>query len=287
MTNPATIGVVGATGVLGRHVVPRLLECGYRVRALARDPASAPWLQVPGVQIRRADLLEAASLPVPLDGCDTVLHLATSIPKVDTQTGWCMNDRIRREGTRHLLDACRQVGVTGYVQQSIAMLQAREDGAWTDEDSPVKPTTRTASAADMEDAVRGSRLEWCILRGGYFYGPGTRSDQWLRQARGGTLALPGDGRRYLSLIHVSDMAAAVVRAVIRRPRDALLCVVDDEPVTYAELFNYLALIAGAPSPKPGGATSVPSFRVSNQRIRRMSGWIPHYPSYRSGLAAVQ
>jgi len=210
------------------------------------------------------------------------MHLATAIPKSDHPDDWRTNDRVRREGTRNLLDACKEVGVGTYIQQSIAMLQAHGD-AWTDEETPVSPTARTASAVDMEALVTESELEWCILRGGYFYGRGTRSDWRLEQARAGRLMLPGDGAAYLSLIHVSDMAAAVVKAVSLRPRRKLFCVVDNEPVTYRDLSSHLASTIGSARPLSAPATAVPSFRVSNERARQALQWQPHYATYRSGI----
>lgn len=284
MTRPHTVGVVGATGVLGRHVLPRLIEHGFRVRAVSRQLHATRWLHGLGVQVFRGDILRASSLLPALDGCDSVLHLATAIPRAGTPGDWRLNDRIRREGTSNLLHACRQTGATHYVQQSIAMLLARGDDLWTDEDGTLNPTRSTASALDMEAMVRNSGLEWCILRGGMFYGPGTRSDQWRQQAHNGNLRLPGNGGDYISLIHVADMAAAIVLAAVRCIRHAVFCVVDDEPVTYLDLFNYLSATTGETRPVPGGPPLQPSFRVSNKRFRQAHTWRPIYPTYRAGLA---
>lgn len=101
--------VVGATGVLGRHVVPRLRERGHRVRAVVRKAEQAVGLQRRGVEAVLGDILDAASLTAAAADCEAALHLATAIPKPGGPQDWGPNDRIRREGTQNLLAACQQV----------------------------------------------------------------------------------------------------------------------------------------------------------------------------------
>ena len=128
----------------------------------------------------------------------------------------------------------------------------------------------------------------CILRGGLFYGPGTgRETVWLTAARRGRLRLPGDGGAFLSLIHVSDMAQAVVAASRDFPSHSTYNVVDDQPVSYRELFSYIAALVGGPPPEAGGEPILPSLACSNALIRSETGWVPCFPSYRSGLAQSQ
>lgn len=280
------IGILGATGVLGRQVVPRLLERGHVVRAVIRHEGEVARLRRLGIEAVTGDILHPASLASGLDGCDAALHLATAIPRTGTSNpDWSLNDRIRREGTRNLLDACRELGIERYVQQSIAHLVADGGPGVLDESAPVRPSPRTASAADMEDMVATSGLRWTILRGGAFYGPHTgRDEAWRNEARSGGLRLPADGAGYISLAHVTDMADAVVLATEIAPDRALLAVVDDEPVTYAELFRHLAHLEGGPDPQPGGPPTLwPSFRVSNARARQVLGWQPRLRTYRSGF----
>lgn len=279
------VGIVGATGVLGRYVIPRLLERGHRVQALVRSKEDANRLSRCGVDVKPGDILEPNTLIPVVKDCDVVLHLATAIPKPGGASDWSQNDRIRREGTANLIDACHAVGVKDYLQQSIALLQAGYGEQWIDEDTPAQPNPITQSAADMEAMVQESNLKWCILRGGAFYGPGTAYDQgWRELARGNQLHLPREGNDYISLIHVTDMANAVVHAVESpMSEEAVLCITDNEPVTYANLFEHIVAIENAPPPKKGGASILPSFRVSNSRIQKTLGWYPHYATYRSGL----
>jgi nucleoside-diphosphate-sugar epimerase len=281
------IGIVGATGVLGRQVLPRLIERGHTVRALIRRESEVARLRRLGVDAALGDILDPESLSKGLAGCDAALHLATAIPRAGAPNpDWSLNDRIRREGTGHLLAACRALGIERYVQQSIAHLVADGGSNLLDENAPIRPGPRTASAADMEERVKNSGLHWTILRGGAFYGPHTgRDEAWRNDARSGRLLIPADGAGYLSLIHVADMADAVVLATERGPGRSLFAIVDDQPVTYAELFSYLAGLEGGPAPQPGGPpTPWPSFRVTNARARDGLGWQPRLRTYRSGFA---
>jgi nucleoside-diphosphate-sugar epimerase len=285
------VAVLGATGVYGRHLVPRLVAHGHRVRALVRRPETAAVAAACGAELRRADVFDLASLRDGLDGCDVGINLATTLPGPAGGGGdYALNDRVRREGTPIWIRACREAGVTRIVQQSIAMVNAGAGDAWGDEDTVFPPggddvaARAIAAAVAMEDAVRGSDLDWVILRGALFYGPGTGfDDDWFGRARAGKLRLPGDGSDWVSLVHVADMAAATVATIERWPSRRALIVADDEPVRWRELLGYVAAIAGAAPPQPGGRLGLPSFRVRNQRARDALSWSPWYPDYRAGL----
>ncbi len=276
--------VVGATGVLGRYTLPRLVERGHSVAVVARHSEDVARLRRLGFDAWSGDILDVESLREPLRGCDVALHLATAIPIHRPGMGWSLNDRIRREGTRNLLAASREEGVRRYVQQSITLLYGDGGDQLVSEDHPLSPYPRIASAFEMEEAVRASSLEWVMLRGGSFYGRGTgREDVWRREAEAGTLTVPGDGSALISLIRVEDMARAVVLAAEAAPAGAVYNVVDDAPVSYRELYNHLAARTMASEP-PAGGPPVISLGCSNAAIRRALGWEPMWPSYRSGLA---
>jgi nucleoside-diphosphate-sugar epimerase len=275
--------VVGSTGVLGRQVVPRLLERGHQVRAIARRPEQVRQLQRVGVDAALGDILDAESLKRTATGCEVALHLATAIPKPGGVQDWAPNDRIRREGTRNLITACRQADVRRYVQQSTCFLYRYRTGGLADETTPLEPNPFLQSTLDMEDLVQSSPLDWCILRGGFFYGPNTFEDAWREALRQGELPLPGDGSAQLSLIRQVDMARAVVLAAEKAPARSSYNVVDDYPVTYKELFDHVAMLVGGPPPIVGGPAFLPPFACRNDRLKAL-GWAPAYPSYRSGLS---
>lgn len=286
----ATVAVLGATGVYGRHLVPRLVARGHRVVALARRPEAATAAASAGAEVRRADVFDGDALRAALVGCDFGINLATSLPAPGKTTGdFAANDRLRREGTAIWVQACRDAGVSRIVQQSIAMVNAAGD-AEGDEDTVLPANDDVAgqaidAARAMEATIRDSGLAWVILRGGLFYGPGTGfDDDWFARARAGRLRLPEDGRGWVSLVHIADMAAATVAALERWPSCRPLIVADDRPSRWSEVLGHVAALAGASPPEPGGRAGFPSFRVRNARARDALGWRPLYADYRSGLA---
>ncbi|HUT50078.1 MAG TPA: NAD(P)-dependent oxidoreductase [Alphaproteobacteria bacterium] len=279
------IAVIGATGVLGRHLIPRLVERGHDVRGSARNADGEGLLAGLGATPMRADILDRASLDPLVAGCDAALHVATAIPTARGTGDWAVNDRIRREGTAQLLDACAQAGVTRYLQQSVTMILTAADDRPQTEDDETVGAGRLASSVDAETQVRASDLDWRILRGGSFYGPGTgHGAEWLEAARKPGYAMPGDGSGFVSLIHIADMAEAVAAAIETGQGRTVWNAVDDEPVRMRDLTAYVAHLAGGPAPATGGPGQLASFRVSNARLKAELGWRPRYASYRSGLA---
>lgn len=284
--------VLGASGVYGRHLVPRLTAAGFSVRALARSPASAAAAAACGAEVRAADIFDPASLRAGLEGCDVAIDLATSLPSPVKQGGDSnANNRVRREGVPIFLDACAASGVRRVLQQSIAMVHCGGGDDWADETTPfVAPPPgivgeAMAAAREMEAIVARCPLDWLILRGALFYGPGTGfDDDWFSRARAGKLRLPETGNDYVSLVHVADMADATVAALARWPSRQHLIVADDEPVRWRDLFGYIAASVGGPAPEAGGPARFPSFRVRNARARDALGWTPRFANYRVGLA---
>jgi nucleoside-diphosphate-sugar epimerase len=284
-----TVAILGASGVFGRHLTPRLVAAGHEVRALVRRIEAAGVARGCGADVRVADIFDVDSLQAALGGCDICINLATSLPGPSGRGDYDANDRVRRDGVPLLAEACRRAGVARLLQQSIAMVGAAGERL-VDEESVHEPAgddvvARAVRAAlAMEDAVRASGLDWLILRGGLFYGPGTGFDEdWFARAAAGKLRLPGDGADFVSLIHIADMAAATVAALEAWPSRRTITVVDDLPARWRDVFGYIASLAGAETPQPGGRAGFPSFRMSNQRARRMLRWSPRYEDYRSGL----
>jgi nucleoside-diphosphate-sugar epimerase len=287
----STIGVLGATGVYGRMLVPRLVTAGYEVRALVRQPAAAAAAAACGADVRRADIFDYQSLRAALDGCEMGVNLATSLPGPRGRASdYGANDELRRLGTPIWVEACRDAGVARVLQQSIAQVNSGAGDDWADEDTPFAPDDTPAGRAiaaclAMEGTVRGSALDWIILRGGFFYGPGTGyDDAWFAAARAGELRLPGDGSYYISLVHIADMAEATVRAISQWPSGQVLIVADDAPARWGDVLAWVAALAGGAPPQPGGRIGLPSHRVRNDRARQALGWAPFYSTYRTGLA---
>jgi nucleoside-diphosphate-sugar epimerase len=176
------------------------------------------------------------------------------------------------------------------IQQSIGMVNARGP-EWSDEESVADDSGDSVAAKAiraaliMEGLITASALDWVILRGGLFYGPGTGfDDAWHALAAAGRLRLPGDGSDFVSLVHIADMAAATVAALGRWPARTRLIVCDDAPSQWRDVFGYVAALAGQGTLGEGGRAGFPSFRLKNKRARETLAWAPMYPSFREGLS---
>lgn len=297
------IFVAGGTGVLGRRVVPALLAKGHEVTVLVRAPRKADDVRASGARPVQVGLFEPERLSDALAGHHVVVNLATSIPsfsKAARASAWRVNDRIRTEGSRNLVDAAVATGVPRYVQESVAFLYADAGSAWIQENHPLRPTSITASAAAAEAQARrllDRDATSVVLRFGSFYGPDSgHTIAMLRLARLGLAPLPGPRNRYLSSITTDDAATAVVAAATAAP-SGTYNVVDDDPVTRDEFDQVLAHAVGRRRLRrmPERVLRVTgdkldhvtrSQRVSNQALRTATGWTPTCRSVRGGLPAV-
>ncbi|HVZ32229.1 MAG TPA: NAD(P)H-binding protein [Polyangiaceae bacterium] len=291
MQKPQRVAVLGANGVYARHLIPRLVARGHRVRALVRRPESAGLAIACGAEVRVADIFDERSLRLGLEGCDVAINLATSLPGPSGRGDFESNDHLRRRGTPIWAEACRQARLPRMVQQSIAMVNAAGGDAWSDEDTTASDlgnetaARAIAAALSMEESARDSGIACLVLRGGLFYGPGTGfDDEWFSRARARKLRLPGDGQSFVSLIHIADMADATAAAIDDWPYHETLIISDDQPTRWRDLFGFIARAVGADEPKSGGQLGFPSFRVRNARAREALHWAPRYADYRIGLA---
>ena len=286
-----TIAILGGNGVYARHLIPLLIASGHPVRALVRRPEAGELASACGAEARIADIFDTPSMIEALQGCAVGVNLATSLPGPSGRGDFDANDRVRTEGAANWVAACSAAGVDRVIQQSIGMICASGDDSWTDETHRFSATSDTVSgraflaAHAMEATVASSAMDWIILRGGLFYGPGTGFDDgWMGRAATVKLRMPGDGRDFVSLCHIADMATATLAALERWPSRETLIVCDDAPVTWDELFGHVAAIAGGPPPQTGGPPGFPSFRLRNARAKQMLGWQPFYKNCRLGLA---
>ncbi len=279
------IFIAGATGVLGRALLPLLIQQGSIVRTIARTQEKVHALELAGVEAVQGDLLAQETvrqLPDLMEGCDAVAHIATAIPRDRTAPGaWDVNTRLRTEGTRALLQASLAAGVRRYIQQSIVMAYPDGGDQWLDETTPLDASPDRASVNEpviaMEDMVwdvAPEQLQWCILRGGNFVGPETMQDDLIEQLRVGRVTVPCDGRNFISLVHVADMATAVMAALESAPAGSVFNIVD-EPVRNGEYLDRLAAMLNVPPTPRDPAQPCPrSQRCSNQAARSILGWTP-------------
>ena len=195
--------VAGATGVLGRHLLPCLLAGGHSVRGIARRVPTRP--QPAGVELVEADLINDDLLDL-VSGCDAVVHIATAIPRDPAaQAAWEITAQLRTIGTRRLLEAALACGAQRYLQQSIVMAYRSGGDAWLDETTPFDGSSDRAAICQpviaMERMVRevgSERLAWTILRGGAFVGAGTAETGLVERLKVGELVVAGDGSNFIS-----------------------------------------------------------------------------------------
>lgn len=307
---PQRVFVAGATGVLGRRLVERFADRGHRVAGLTRDAEGDRVVEARGGEPRRGDVLDRGSLVAAAEGADVVVHAATAIPTATkpSRADWAPNDRVRREGTEHLVAAAAAVGASRVLLQSVVWVARQPDGSAFDEDAPTHPDATARSALDAErtteDGAAEHGFEAVVLRGGWFYAPDApHTREFGARLRDGTLPVVGGGllgRRdaRLSLVHADDVAAAFVAAAEGRATGTFH-VVDDEPVTLATFLRAFASRLDAPEPRriPGwlarfvvGGDAVRFLTnpmpTSNERFRAAFDWAPRYPTYREGLDQV-
>jgi nucleoside-diphosphate-sugar epimerase len=279
--------IVGITGVLGHALLPLLTQRGDTVRTLARKSEQVQSLTLAGVEAFVGDLLAqeiVAQLPTMVRGCDAVLHIATAIPHSEgaaASHAWEITGRLRTDGTRVLLQAALDSGVQRYIQQSIVMAYPDSGDQWIDESTPLDSSPAREAIVrpvrTMEQMVRATaidRLQWCILRGGAFVGPDTMQDNQIASLRSGRLSIPCDGNNYLSLVHIADMATAIVQTLDSAPAGSTFNIVDD-PVRNGDYLDHLADMLGVPhAARIPTHPCPPSYRCSNKAARSTLNWTP-------------
>ena len=304
--------VAGATGVMGRQLMPRLLEAGHRVAGMTRTESKRAELWDLGVQPVVADALDPEQVAAAVAEAqpDVIVHELTAIGVFDPRNfdrAFAATNRLRTEGTDHLLSAGQAVGVRRFVAQSYAAWPyARIGGPVKSEDDPLDPAPprhmreSLAAIRHLEEAVLGADwTEGIVLRYGAFYGPGTSmspGSEQLEMIRKRKFPVVGDGGGLWSFVHVADAAEATM-AAIEHGRRGVYNVVDDEPAAVADWLPALAQQIGAPRPRrvprlvgrlfagEAGAVMMTEIRgASNAKAKRELGWCPQHSSWRQGFA---
>jgi 2-alkyl-3-oxoalkanoate reductase len=305
--------VAGATGALGKQLVPQLVARGHEVVGMTRSPDKQDLIRSLGARAVVADALDpdAVAQAVAQAEPDVIVHQLTALSgdfdMKHMDEFLAPTNRLRTEGTDHLLAAGRAVGIKRFVAQSFAGWPfARTGGPVKTEEDPLDPTPPDAmrgtldAIQHLEDAVTGaSWTEGVALRYGGFYGPGTGMSRGGDQAQLITKRkwpLVGDGGGVWSFVQIEDAAAATVEAVEHGSR-GLYNVVDDDPAPVREWLPALAAALGARKPRrvprwlgrlaAGEAATVMMTEVrgaSNAKAKRELGWQPRYASWRQGFA---
>ena len=308
--------LAGATGAIGRQLIPRLIAAGHEVHGMTRSEAKQEMLLQLGAVPVVANALdpEQVAEAVARARPEVIIHQLTAIPgaldmrHIDRE--FTTTNRLRTEGTDHLLSAGQAVGVRRFIAQSVATYgtYAPTGGAIKSEDDPlddapvavIRPVL--AAVRHLEAAVLGAAwTEGIVLRYGAFYGPGTSMAPGAAQTemvRKRKFPIVGDGGGVWSFIHVGDAADATVAAVDHGSRGAYN-IVDDDPAPVADWLPALARELGAKPPMrvprfvgrmfagPAGAMMMTELRgASNAKAKRELGWQPAHASWREGLTTA-
>jgi len=280
--------------VLGRRLVGLLAARGHEVRGLARSAEAEERVRRAGGIPATADLFDKGSLARAAGESEVLIHAATSIPQKrrPSLADFALNDRIRRDGTRALLECAQIIGARRVVFQSIVWAARPADGAPFDENSPPGPDPVAQSALDGERMI--AEAGFSTLRCGWFYGPDASTRGFADALRRRRLRVIG-GAAKLSFLHLDDAAAAFALAA-EQAGPGLWHVVDDEPASSADFFRALADRIGAPAPRtvPKWLARLGASRMSVDflctpmvttaaKFRRDFRWIAKYPTYREGL----
>ena len=306
--------VAGATGAIGKQLVPRLVAAGHEVHGMTRSGSKQAMLDELGAVPVLADALDPDQVAEAVGRArpEVIVHQLTAIPATldlrHFDRDFALTNRLRTESTDYLLSAGQAVGVRRFVAQSVAIPYARTGGPVKSEEDPLDPTPARemreswAAIGHLEQAVLGAEwTEGIVLRYGGFYGPGTSLAPGAEQVelvRRRKFPLVGGGGGVWSFIHVADAAEATVAAVERGSR-GVYNVVDDDPAPVAEWLPALAQELGAKRPVrvprfigrlfagEAGVVMMTELRgASNAKAKRELQWRPAHPSWRQGFAAA-
>jgi nucleoside-diphosphate-sugar epimerase len=304
--------VAGSTGAIGKQLVPRLVANGHEVVGMTRSSAKAEAVRALGAEPVIADALDPEQVAdaVARAEPEAIVHELTSLSGgIDLrkfERSFAPTNRLRTEGTDHLLSAARAAGVRRFVAQSYAGWPAARSGPPVqDEDAPLDPDPAPpmreghAAIRHLEQAVTGADwTEGIVLRYGGFYGPGTsldRGGEHVEAIRSRKFPIVGDGAGVWSFLQIEDAAEATV-AALERARPGIYNVVDDEPAPVSEWLPAVASALGAKPPRrvprwlgrllAGEAAVIMMTEIrgaSNQKAKRELGWEPRHPSWRQGI----
>ena len=306
--------VAGGTGAMGRRLVPQLVGAGHQVAAMTRSERNAGWLRRVGAQpvvvdaLDRDRVVDAVKRAAP----KVIIHQLTGLAGVTNLKNFdrefALTNRLRTEGTDHLLEAAKAAGAERFIAQSYGNWNYARTGTGlkTELDSldPNPPPNQVRSLEAiryLEHAVLNTPgVDGVALRYANFYGPGTGIDangDIVAQVRKRRIPIVGDGAGIWSFIHMDDAAAAAIAALEQGP-PGIYNVVDDQPAAAREWLPALAEAVGAKPPRhvpvwlgklaagEVGVSMMTQIRgTSNAKAKRELGWTPGYPTYREGFTA--
>ena len=292
------IFVAGATGVIGRRLVPLLVEAGAEVTGIARSSAKSAQLKRQGAKPVSVSMFDPAALQEAVAGHTIVINMATRIPsgtRALMPGAFDENIRLRREASQYLALAAIEARAHRFVQESFAPAYPDRGDEWIDESVPIQPAKYVESVREAESAAEEFTKSGgigVVLRFSFFYGPDSALTlDVVNAVRKGVAPVLGRPDGYMSSVWTDDVASAVL-ASLKVP-EGVYNVTDDVPVRRREAIDLLATELGVKSPRMPprlltrlmgslGDTLGRSHRLSNAKFRQAAGWSPKVPSVREG-----
>ncbi|GGQ12193.1 nucleoside-diphosphate-sugar epimerase [Actinomadura coerulea] len=273
--------LAGATGVVGRRLIPLLVQAGHEVAGTTRRTERTGMIRDLGAAPVVLDVLDAAAVreAMAAERPDAVVHQLTDLSAEDFEA----NSRLRIVGTRNLVDAAKAAGVRTMVAQSIAWLYVPGDAPAVETDPLDSHLPPYAGIAALEEAV-SEMPHGVVLRYGALYGPGTwyaPDGAIAERVRAGVLR---EAPSWTSFVHADDAASAAL-AALDWPA-GVVNVVDDEPATTADWLPVYSAALGAPSPGSAGKHAAATGRPASNAKALSLGWKPRVASWRTGFAGM-
>jgi 2-alkyl-3-oxoalkanoate reductase len=307
------IFVAGATGAVGRELVPALIARGHQVTGLTRSPAKADMVKRMGGEPAIADALDVAAVTSAVRAAEpeVLVHELTDLSGLADfrhfDRGFAATNRLRTEGTDILLAAARAAGVRRFIAQGFCGWTIgrtagpiRSEADPRDSDPPMELRRTLDAMRYLEQAVTASSTpEGIVLRYGLFYGENTGmlAPAMIDQLRHRRVPVIGGGAGRWSFIHVADAASATLAAIERGQPGQMYDIVDDEPAQVKDWLPALAQMIGAKPPLhvpawigrllAGEHLVVMMTQVSgsaNERAKRELDWRPAHPNWREGFS---
>lgn len=290
--------LAGATGVIGRRLVPLLVASGASVSAVARTSAKAAQLKKQGAVPVQVDLFDPAQVDKAVQGHDAVINVATKIPtglKTILPSSFAENIRIRTEASQNIALAAINTRARTFIQESFAPVYPDRGDEWIDESVAIQPASYVRSVVDAESAAAEftkSGGAGIVLRFSFFYGSDSpHTLQMVNSVKHGLSPAVGSPDGFISSLWIDDAASAVF-AALTVPA-GVYNITDNVPMRRREAFDLLAAELGVKPPRMlprwAGRAMGPvsqilgrSQRISNARFRQAANWVPKVPSLHEG-----